>query len=530
MSIHRSVVRSVSMRPFAAAALCLGALLFLLPAAAGAQVDRITFYTHMTADQAVPPSASGATAEAEFVLDLRSKRMTFRVVTQCVGPVPQLEVGLGVAGVNGPLIFTDFQAGYDMYEGTTPPMTDENIAALYAGNVYAQIATTFVLPGPEIRGQLQPVQHRNAHVTTLSGNQVKPPTGSAATGSAHLSINRPDNTITLDLACSGLPADAFMVELRFGTPTMNGPIIAAFGGGPERWGYTTSPLTPLSSFQLYLIEQGFTYLTVLSNAFPGGEIRGQIRPEATAEFVALMTGEGLLPATSSRATGLGRFVIDNATKVLSWTITVDGIEPTAVKLGLGTPGQATSFSVAVPGGPGTWSGALPINDVIIDLFYRMKVHVLVTSAEFPDGAIRGPIEPNPLRHGFGSDNGNGRIHVGHIGPHVLGNGNWTAIVTDTAPGSLAHLAIGFGNAEFNGVPLPLDLDTGAGIQRSFQWIDSTGGLDYFAVTDGLGYAAVNVPILSFPESIGVTAWYQWIVHDPVSGLVGVSDAMRVVVQ
>jgi hypothetical protein len=98
------------------------------------------------------------------------------------------------------------------------------------------------------------------------------------------------------------------------------------------------------------------------------------------------------------------------------------------------------------------------------------------------------------------------------------------------PGSLAHLAIGYGNVSFNSVPLPLDLGTGVGIFRSYQWIDPTGGLDYYKVTDSIGAASVTIPILNLPSTIGFTAWYQWIVQEPVSTLVGVSDAMKVVVQ
>ena len=137
---------------------------------------------------------------------------------------------------------------------------------------------------------------------TLDQSQVTTPTGSAATGTATLTLNAAGDTLTYSITLVGLdldgaqtPADAAddVTAMHFhnAPPGSNGGVV--FGlispnhdvddliidpvAGTLTGAWENSDVNPLSA-QLANLNAGDLYLNVHTQSFGGGEIRGQVIP------------------------------------------------------------------------------------------------------------------------------------------------------------------------------------------------------------------------------------------------------------
>jgi hypothetical protein len=118
-------------------------------------------------------------------------------------------------------------------------------------------------------------------------------------GRADLTLNVTDTTIGFTLVYSNLTGPPSMAHIHVGQPGVNGGIAVFFCGpapaksacpnsnsgtvtgtlsstdvvGPTSQGFPAGNITPL----IAALRAGFTYANMHTAAFPGGEIRGQIR-------------------------------------------------------------------------------------------------------------------------------------------------------------------------------------------------------------------------------------------------------------
>ena len=147
---------------------------------------------------------------------------------------------------------------------------------------------------------------------------------------------------------------------------------------------------------------GLTYINFHTTANPGGELRGQILPHATAvPLTVLMNGEAERPAVTTGGTGNGTFLLEGNT--LSFNLAYSGLSGVANNAHIHGPTNTTqSAGVLVPLGPfnggaygtaGTFSGSVTLTatqrDAILNGLTYVNIH---TPANAP-GEIRGQIAP-----------------------------------------------------------------------------------------------------------------------------------------
>jgi CHRD domain/PEP-CTERM motif len=160
------------------------------------------------------------------------------------------------------------------------------------------------------------------YTTILLGANEVPPTGSAGTGAATVTLN--GNLLTVDEVFSGLTASASAAHIHCCGPVgVNDPVALPFTGFPN-----VVSGTYMQSFDLTLaatytaafvtasggtgagaeaaliaaLNAGQTYANIHDSNFPGGEIRGQLQPTpepATAGL--LLLGLAAMIATGRRA-------------------------------------------------------------------------------------------------------------------------------------------------------------------------------------------------------------------------------------
>lgn len=111
---------------------------------------------------------------------------------------------------------------------------------------------------------------------SLSGAQEVPPNNSAAKGSGEIGVMS-DGTVSGSITVSGMTPTA--AHIHDGASSVNGPVIIKLDRTAN--GFAVPAGAKLTDEQMAKFKAGNTYVNVHSEAFPPGEIRGQLKPPAT---------------------------------------------------------------------------------------------------------------------------------------------------------------------------------------------------------------------------------------------------------
>ena len=110
---------------------------------------------------------------------------------------------------------------------------------------------------------------------SLSGAQEVPPNNSGAKGSGEIAV-MPDGMLSGSITVSGMTSTA--AHIHDGAIGVNGPVIVKLDKTAN--GFAVPAGAKFTDEQLAKFKAGNTYVNVHSDAFPPGEIRGQLTPPA----------------------------------------------------------------------------------------------------------------------------------------------------------------------------------------------------------------------------------------------------------
>lgn len=118
----------------------------------------------------------------------------------------------------------------------------------------------------------------------------------------------------------------------------------------------------------------------------------QTASSSTATLTARLSGAGQVPPTPSTATGLLQAALDKNSRVLTWTLSLQGMNtpPTAANFhGPAMPGEnaAAAVPIALPAG----NGAATLTQAQVDDLLAGRWYVSVQTPTNPDGEIRGQL-------------------------------------------------------------------------------------------------------------------------------------------
>jgi hypothetical protein len=106
---------------------------------------------------------------------------------------------------------------------------------------------------------------------TLNGANEVPPNASTATGTATLSYNKTSKILTLNVTYSGItPNDG---HIHVGAVGVDGPVVFHLPSLTSPISFTSTALT--TAQEADLLANNY-YVNLHTEAFPGGEIRGQL--------------------------------------------------------------------------------------------------------------------------------------------------------------------------------------------------------------------------------------------------------------
>jgi hypothetical protein len=250
----------------------------------------------LTGAQEVPPVATPGTGTATVTLNSDQTQIIVVLTVSGLAAISGAELRFGAAGVGGgPAIFNLATAIFTSPLTVTLTSADfmaapavltysDALNVLLSGQLYVNVDTTGN-PTGEIRGQVGPANMS----ASLTGPNVVPPSGSAATGTATVILNGTQTAVAVTILHTvGSPTSAL---IHADSPGSNGPQIFDVGAIS---GSAVSPVTAtLQSIHLIpsipkgisnfadmtnALLTGKAYVDVGSAGFPAGEIRGQILP------------------------------------------------------------------------------------------------------------------------------------------------------------------------------------------------------------------------------------------------------------
>jgi CHRD domain len=112
------------------------------------------------------------------------------------------------------------------------------------------------------------------------------------------------------------------------------------------------------------------------------------------QLEAVLSGANVVPPAATSATGVGVFTLNQASSVVSYFLLASPMPSATATVRLGFAGQNGPVLFTLSGGPTTWEGLLgPLFAADVVTLLKQGMYVTVTSASFPNGEIRGQIQP-----------------------------------------------------------------------------------------------------------------------------------------
>lgn len=252
----------------------------------------------LTAAQETPPCSASGSGTATVTFDSTRTNAAVTINVSNLGaPISIFHIHEGAVGVAGPVVVNLVGLGGTFTNGTmtgTFPIPADVAQRMLAnpGNFYVNVHTT-ACPGGAARGQLAFVSGGpQMFAAELRGANETPANSSTAFGSALVTFDPVNNTIAFEENQSGVVSPT-VSHIHRGAAGVAGPVIINFVTGTAPFvfqGTRASGSGAVSTFQSSSLTaadltalanpstaNGF-YVNYHSQAFPAGEIRGQLVP------------------------------------------------------------------------------------------------------------------------------------------------------------------------------------------------------------------------------------------------------------
>jgi hypothetical protein len=235
----------------------------------------------LSGDNEVPPVATAASGSAAVAINFNDGAVCFLIDTDLnQADITGAHIHVGEAGVNGGVVVDFGDIAADGFDGCVDGVAEATLQAILdnpAGH-YVNVHTGDH-PGGEIRDQLQAsTAEPGSFEGLLDGDQEVPPSGSTVTGSIGISLDD-DGFVCYEIQHTGFETAVTGAHIHEGDAGVNGPVVVdlhsdIFGGA---LGASGCVLADTETAAAIAANPGGYYVNVHTEAFPAGEIRGQLR-------------------------------------------------------------------------------------------------------------------------------------------------------------------------------------------------------------------------------------------------------------
>lgn len=235
------------------------------------------FWANLTAAQETPAPTSSVAVGIAIIKLNADKTLTYNVSTNAVG-VTAAHIHLAPAGMSGGVQFalTPANGTKTNFQGTTAALTNDQLTALNAQNLYVNVHTTVDMGGAT-RGQIVPASA--IFKASINGTSEVPPTTSTSTGAASFAITA-DKTAFAYIITDDV-ASPTAAHIHKGAAGASGGV--AVGLFPQAGAnaanlFGTATFASVSNATAADFASSGLYVNIHTAANPGGDIRGQIVP------------------------------------------------------------------------------------------------------------------------------------------------------------------------------------------------------------------------------------------------------------
>ena len=361
---------------------------------------QIQFTAKMDGTQEVPPVTTTATGTGAFVLNAAGTALSYTItvngLTINAGHFHNGAAGVGAGVVKNLTFVNNTASGVWSSADATQPLTDSLLTELLRGRLYVNVHTT-ANPGGEIRGQVLQAAPAGFYAK-MDGSQEVPPTSSIGSGSVVV-VLAPGGTATFRGTFTGLSPTA--AHFHNGVAGVAAGVVKGFTLVNNTVSGTWAPgdaTQPLTDALLRDLVRGKMYANAHSTTNTGGEIRGQVLPATGLAFMATIDGSQEVPPVTTTASGTGGFILNASGTQLNYTITFNGLTPTAAHFHNGAVGVAAgvvkSLTIVNGTATGVWSSTdatQPLTDSMLVELLRGRLYVNAHTSANPGGEIRGQV-------------------------------------------------------------------------------------------------------------------------------------------
>jgi len=274
---------------------------------------------------------------------------------------------------------------------------------LLPDRAYVTVSTT-AHPTGEIRGQFiceTDLDYRGI----LTGSEAVPPSNSTAFGFGGIHFPTGSEDVVYAFVVRGLSSPITEVGLYKGEPGENGVFIHNFvdlGGG------IFSELIELSDLPANFLREareGKYYVAVKTQAFPDGEIRGQLGFLGYFTSFAPINAVQVIPSSGGSAGfGFSHNILNQTLDSMTTTVFINTITPTSVDIRIAPPGvNGPLFQTLEPTATvGLYQKTYALDFTHMTDFVEGRLYVNIPTAARPNGEVRGAMK-NSLRKGYAFD-------------------------------------------------------------------------------------------------------------------------------
>lgn len=224
----------------------------------------------------------------------------------------------------------------------------------------------------------------------LSGTAVVPSVNTAGAGDAIVTLDEASDSVCANVEWTSV-SGVTGVFLRRGTTGVNGPIVMVVSSAVNGTSAQRCEALP-DDVQTELRNNGL-HISVHSQAYPAGELRGDLRPMPRDAIGGMDRSQIVAdPPSISSGTGVAKATVNDTQLCFSaeWR---DVSNPTAVHVHQAPAGAngplLTSLSMATDRQSG--AACLDLSPRLYGSLYRDLLYVSVKSAAYPAGEIRGQL-------------------------------------------------------------------------------------------------------------------------------------------
>lgn len=240
--------------------------------------SKTVFTFLLTPEAEVPSVMSMASGEGYGLYDSSDNALMLKVITANV-TATAAHIHNAPIGLNGGVAIgleQDMGNANIWMAPMSAVLTAEQAAALTSAELYVNVHSD-ANPAGEIRGQML-LNHFASSLFPLDASQVTSAISSSATGTGYLALNTENGDLTLNVYTSGVTGTvAHIHEGALGAD--GGPVVTLMEDSATSGLWQAPSGTQLNQTQIATMLGEGHYVNIHSEAYPAGEIRGQIEFE-----------------------------------------------------------------------------------------------------------------------------------------------------------------------------------------------------------------------------------------------------------